>query len=153
MCTAVVPSSNSSLLYVPTRRCLGAWSTLLAVCLAPLLPALCLSSPSTQLHPLVLLPATTAAVSLPAPLPRPSAAPACLPDGSSSEQGCSPVSPHAPRLQHQEPCVSQALMLTHRAPALGRSSTPRKPLLPSPASQDVHPTMVMSCAEELRWPT
>lgn len=51
------------------------------------------------------------------------------------------------------PSAGGALMVhvwvTSPAQAHGHVSTPRKPLLPSPASRDVYATMVLSCAEEL----
>ena len=142
---------TNSLRYVLTRRCLGAWGTLPAVCLAPLFPALHLSSPSTQLPPSPCHPPSHDHCRFPS---SPS-----LKDSAGlqhfslmadpPEQGCSLLVPHAPRLQHQELCVSQTLTLTRPAQALGHFSTPRKPLLPGPASRDVYTTMVMSCAEEL----
>jgi len=47
------------------------------------------------------------------------------------------------------PCSTGSCACPRHQCSLGHFSTPRKPLLPDPASRDVYTTLVMSCAEEL----
>lgn len=139
VCTAVVHRQLPPV----RRRSRGAWGT---QCAWPRssLPSISLPPSHNSLHPLVLLPATTTAASLPDPFSGLSGAPVLFSNGSPPEQGCSLVVPHAPRLQHQELCVSQT-----PTPHLAVSAHQGSPSFPAQLPRTC--TLPWSCPVQRSW--